>query len=761
MIRILLMVATFFAASTHLAAETPGSAALPVKAAVEMRHFLRGERLSVSPDDEWIAYTLRNESRRRAVSEPRFQWHSPSGVTTFAGEGCEVWISRADGSESRRIDGGKGSSWNPVWAPNGRQLAFYSDRDGSAGLWVWEKKSGRVRRLSRSLVRPLLTSEAPAWSPDSSRLLCKVLPPDVTLTQAAEKFTAEALRERVGTEATEPSIRVYRTGMPVTAPANEQLDSYDLTYRSRADLALVPLSGGSIEWVAREVFPYTYGFSPDGHYIFYTSNGQVRLLPANDVHDLHLYSLRTRDSERVASLNRTWWGRPIAWSPSGAQVCAVSYQEEVTVIRFFTPGSDGKARECRVPVSSADPGQMPAWNRAGNRVYLVAGNGVWEAEPNASAARRVGALPEAQGAELVASDSRFVLWEGEGPDQLFVRAVDPETRDALLYRMEIRTGACTLVQRAPESWEGAMEPANSGKGLFHVSAAADRPPDVWLLPASHEAPRQVTRANAEWGRFKLGRSRLLEWSGPEGQRLRGALLLPPDYRAGRRYPLVVRVYGNARLSNRLNDYGLWGTGPEDCQLLATRGFAVLLPDAPLRTGRLAEDLAATVLSGVDRAVELGFADPERVGVVGQSYGGYSALSLATRGARIKAAVVAAGMADLMSLYGHMREDGSAITGYWERVLGANPWENRDRYIDNSPLYALDRVRCPVLLLHGEVDVSTPLSDVSKAFVGLRRLERKAELVVYLGEGHVPGRWNATHQQDYAQRMIRWFEDHLR
>src|SRR6202030_2093517 len=121
----------------------------------------------------------------------------------------------------------------------------------------------------------------------------------------------------------------------------------------------------------------------------------------------------------------------------------------------------------------------------------------------------------------------------------------------------------------------------------------------------------------------------------------------------KRYPLIVWIYGGATLSDRLDRFGLAGPGPLNLQLLATRGYAVLMPDAPQHLGTPMLDLAKSILPGVNKCIELGIADPSRLGVMGHSYGGYSTLALLVQTKRFRAAVEADGFGDLTGFYGEM------------------------------------------------------------------------------------------------------------
>src|SRR5262249_35117530 len=156
------------------------------------------------------------------------------------------------------------------------------------------------------------------------------------------------------------------------------------------------------------------------------------------------------------------------------------------------------------------------------------------------------------------------------------------------------------------------------------------------------------------------------------------------YAEGERYPLIVWVYGGVFLSNQFDHFGLGSEGPFNMQILATRGYAVLMPDAPQNMGTPMVDLAKAVLPGVDKVIEMGVADPERLGVMGHSYGSYSTLSLIVQTKRFKAALAADGSGDLISAYGQMDAQGGALqTSILEAgqgLMGGPPWEFPQRYI---------------------------------------------------------------------------------
>jgi dipeptidyl aminopeptidase/acylaminoacyl peptidase len=229
---------------------------------------------------------------------------------------------------------------------------------------------------------------------------------------------------------------------------------------------------------------------------------------------------------------------------------------------------------------------------------------------------------------------------------------------------------------------------------------------------------------------------------------------------------VVWVYPNIAQSDALNQFGfvdLIGLGT--MQLFATRGYAVFLPDAPTNLGTGAADLMKSVLPGIDRLIEIGIADPDRIGIIGHSNGGYSVLALVVQTTRFSAAIVGDGLADWIATYGAMSSDGDAfaiaVAEAGGTGLGGTPWQARDRYIENSPVFYLDRVQTPIFIFHGSEDSAVPVHLGDEIFVDLRRLGKTVTYARYVGENHSPDTWKIENRTDLAERIITWFDKYLK
>jgi len=423
---------------------------------------------------------------------------------------------------------------------------------------------------------------------------------------------------------------------------------------------------------------------------------------------------------------------------------------------------DGQGNVLIVPASS-ESGQQPSvgqrfervgaayrppvWEPTGRFVFVPAGSTIWRVDASRGTVDMVATIDRRTVVDLVSTREER-LWSPDGGRSLVAVVRDEATMQMGFYAVDLASGKSKVLLEG--GWRLAnpsvgtawnVDVSADGQRIAFVCEAAQQPPDVWLATADFRRVRQVTHLNPQLERYTFARSRIIDWLGPDGQQLRGAVLLPPGYQEGKRYPLIVHLYGGVRLSRYANVFGgLPGPGPYNLQLLATRGYAVLYPDAPLRVGAPMADLAQTVLPGVNKAIELGLADPERLGVMGQSFGGYSVLALVTQTPRFKAAVVEAGYGNVLSSYGYLGKDGSDhfFLGWNETEggkMGDSPWAVRERYLENSPTLYLDRVRTPVLLIHGTADDGVRVFQAEDVFVGLRRLGRRVVLARYEGEGH--------------------------
>jgi dipeptidyl aminopeptidase/acylaminoacyl peptidase len=280
------------------------------------------------------------------------------------------------------------------------------------------------------------------------------------------------------------------------------------------------------------------------------------------------------------------------------------------------------------------------------------------------------------------------------------------------------------------------------------------------------------RANEFLRDVAEGDFRPIDYTSLNGAPLKGWLMLPYGYEPGKRYPLLVWVYeGTLYGKTPPGDEGIDSYDALNLQIPAAKGYAVLFPSMPHASEGVPEDpllrLPEGVLPAVDRAVEEGFADPDRLYLIGQSFGGFSTYGLVTQTQRFRAAVALAGLSDLISLYGQFDaryrytdypQENLFMQALLERGqvgLGGPPWSNWNRYIRNSPIFYVDRVQTPLLIIQGDMDY-VDLQQGEEFFTSLYRQGKRAQFVRYWGEGHAPQ--SPANIRDMWSRIFSWFDE---
>jgi len=538
------------------------------------------------------------------------------------------------------------------------------------------------------------------------------------------------------------------------------------------DLATIDITSGKVNVLARGYKPCWYRISPDGKTIaFVTEKGWAEGNVFRNLYDLLVVPISggnlTVVAENIESLAILF--ETVSWSPDSKQLSYTDLREQGSkgdcYIVSINGGSPRKATQDPHP-SFGGSFRAPLWDTRGESVYLIAGNALWRISLTDGVATEVTRIQNKKILEVVSPNIGGRFWSPDAGRSMTLITRDEATKNMGFYKVNLQTGESTKLLEENKEYRvpAILFMDVSTERVVFAAQDAQHTDDLWFTDARFHPLKQISKTNPQLDRYVLGNSRLIEWKGAEGQLLHGALLLPSNYEQGRRYPLIVHVYGGALLSDQVNRFGLGGlqVWTANMQLFATRGYAVLLPDSPLRVGTPMQDLARTVLPGVDKVIEMGIADPDRLGVMGSSYGGYSTLALIVQTPRFKAAVMHAGYGDLIGDYGEMSKEGVArsttLAENGINRMGGTPWQYRDRFIENSPFFYLDRVQTPLLITHGSKDTNVPAFLADQIFVGLRRLGKEAVYAKYEGEGHVFTHY--ANQLDYLNRMFAWFDEHL-
>ena len=272
----------------------------------------------------------------------------------------------------------------------------------------------------------------------------------------------------------------------------------------------------------------------------------------------------------------------------------------------------------------------------------------------------------------------------------------------------------------------------------------------------------VSHANPQQSEYNWGSMEMVHWTSLSGQKLDGLLVKPEGFDPAKQYPMIVNFYEK-------NSDGLLAHRPPDFHrsqinftYYASRGYLVFSPDIPYRTGYPGECAYDAIVSGVTSLMDKGFVDPERVALQGHSWGGYQAAYLITRTNLFKCAEAGAPVANMTSAYGGIRwESGLSRAFQYEHQqsrIGGTLWEYPMRYLENSPLFALDKVQTPVLILHNDKDGAVPWYQGIELYSGLRRLGKPTWMLNYNDEPHWPVK--LQNRADFQLRMQQFFDHYL-
>jgi dipeptidyl aminopeptidase/acylaminoacyl peptidase len=740
--------------------------------------------IALSPDGVWVAYTVEDDSRRVSTQDPRYSMYTPTGAFEEA-IGCDVWLTNTKTGESRNLTGAKGTSWAPVWSPDGRHLAFYSDRSGMAHLWLWEKDSGQMRQLSDAIVRPFFNFQVVRWTPDSQKILVKTLPEGMTVEQAADLVSGPAKKAEAEKKETGVTVKVLSSAPPPLEQgdpaAAKKVPLLDEPWMNRylADLVLIDVKTGDAEHIVQRARPLGYWISPDGKYFAYTNWKGTKENTQQTTYELRLFNFADKSTRTLVPELEQEYGISVSWAPDSRSIAYIT-AGQLTKGDCYVLSLSGGDPQLLTPGDHppfSDDHRAPLWDAEGQYVYLISSENygrlgtpnIWKASVREHSFSVVATVPGRVILEVVSPAVGGRFWSPGGGGSLVIGTRDEARKKVGFYKVNISSGqAAKLFEE--DSYFGRdmifnLDVSRDGKTVVYVSQGAQRPEDVWVAGPDFQDRKRISKINQGSEGVVFGASRLIDYYSVDGEPLHGALLLPAGYEEGKKYPLIVDPYGGSYRSTSVFRFGLSGAGVENLQILATRGYAVLLPDTPMHSNSPMADIMKTVIPAVDRSVELGIADPDRLGIMGHSYGGYSTLAVIVQSARFKAAVDSAGPADLVSDYGIMDDNGSSWAIGWAETgqgrMGGTPWQFRERYIENSPIFYLDRVQTPLLIVQGELDTAVPYQQANEVFVALRRLGKEVVYAKYGGEEHWEGTWGVPNVLDYWNRVIDWFDQHLK
>ena len=287
-------------------------------------------------------------------------------------------------------------------------------------------------------------------------------------------------------------------------------------------------------------------------------------------------------------------------------------------------------------------------------------------------------------------------------------------------------------------------------------------PDLWLTDPDFSDMEKISDANPQQEEYSWGTAEIIEWISNDRTPLQGILVKPEGFDPNEKYPLMVYFY--ERSSDGLHRYVAPNAGSSSINhsFYVSRGYVLFVPDIPYEIGHPGESAIDAVVPGVLKILDQGYIDKDRIGAQGHSWGGYQLAYMVTRTNLFAAVEAGAPVSNMTSAYGGIRWDSGMNRQFqYEHTqsrIGGSLWEETMRYINNSPLFEVDKIQTPLLMMHNDEDGAVPWYQGIEMYMAMRRLQKPVWMLNYNGEPH--GLRQRQNQEDWAIRMQQFFDHYL-
>ena len=697
---------------------------------------------AVTDDGRRVAATVRTRRDRTGVDHQRYgdpTYISPTTtrlmvIDTRTGE--RTWVHE----QPAQLRGF-------AWSPDGDRLAYFAVEGGEQRLRIFDAANGSERTVALQTGKRIASSSPLVWSPDGAEVLVG-LRPDGWAREARAAFVA----------LTEAPV--------IVQDSRNDFLAWDRVRNIAATqiTALVSPENGSVREILGDVTPSGARFSADGSYITYSTATRTKTsYTRRDGTEYELFRLALAEGSEPESLRDTGEQRMnVTWNDArdafaygergSVFVRRLDEDEAVDVTeghRGDPPAEDAEGEEDAEADSARIRFSVQRWSPSGDRL-LLASRDAWHLLDLAG--DELQTVLELEEDDDTRPRRQVQGWSGDGRHLYFSYAARDRWQRGL-KRLDTASGdieTLFLNDNLYRSWNIS----DDGGTIVYSMSDGDRPSEIWTTAADRPAPRRLTTSNPQLDDVALTRSELVEYLDVDGNTLYGILYYPAGYELGRKYPLVAEIY-EQYFDNGFN---------ENMNLITAQGWFGFRPSVRFEEGFPGEAWLKAVPNAINRIIERGLVDPEKVGVYGQSYGGYATNLLITQTDRFAAAANVSGKVNIISFLGDSpkittRNYAAAEVG--QDRIGATLWEQPHKYVEHSAVMFADRIETPLLMLSGEGDWNVPATNQREMYYALRRLGKEVVWVHYTAGGHGAGRAStAADFVDHWRRMFDWFAEHF-
>lgn len=684
---------------------------------------------AMTEDGARLVVTARTRRGRLDVDHRRFAdptYVSPSLVSAMivaTDSGERTWLHEEPAQVSEF-----------AFSPGGERVAYLLYDGQEHRLRVHDVDLGEAREVELATDKPIASSSFLHWTPDGEALLL-TLRPDGWAERAREAFHSMTDASVVVQDSRDDFLAWDR----VRNIGDEQIT------------ALVSVDDGGVRELLADVVPRDAGFTHDGARLTYATAERNRTsYTRRDGTDYGLYVLDLDGGDPAELIEPSEERVDVTWNEARD---AYAYTEDGAV--FVRSLGDETAEDVTEGLRrlAGDTAQVDfsvaLWSHDGGELLLTSSDAWHVLDLERRDLQTVLTLGEDEETrprrdiEAWSEDGRYVWYDYSAADRwerglkrldLASGEVDDVLVDANLYR----------------DWRIT----DDGRVMAFTLSDGDRPADVWMLAEDAATPTRLTDLNPGLDAVPLARTELVEYLDVDGNTLYGVLYYPIDHDPSRAYPLMVEIYEDF-FDNGYN---------ENMNLVTAQGWFGLRPSVEFEEGYPGEAWLKAVPNAVNHLIERGLVDEEKVGVYGQSYGGYATNLLITQTDRFAAAANVSGKVNIISFLGDSpkittRNYAAAEVG--QDRIGATLWEQPHKYIEHSAVMFADRIDTPLLMLSGEGDWNVPATNQREMYYALRRLGKEVVWVHYTSGGHGAGRASTEADfHDHWRRMFDWFSGHF-
>lgn len=309
---------------------------------------------------------------------------------------------------------------------------------------------------------------------------------------------------------------------------------------------------------------------------------------------------------------------------------------------------------------------------------------------------------------------------------------------------------------------GFPQKAKNADRILFTRSAFDEYPDLWVCGLDFQEPRKLTDLGSQMDPYIWGTAELRDFLSADGKPLKGILVKPENFDPQKKYPLMVYIYETLHQGYPGFRHPSPGSSI-NYSYYVSNGYVLWMPDIEYDTGYPGQDALKCVLPGIHMLIREGYIDPEAVGIQGHSWGGYQISYMVTQTNLFAAANGGAPVSNMTSAYGGIRWASGMVRQFqYEHTqsrLGDSLWKVPLRYIENSPIFWVDKIQTPLMYMHNDQDGAVPWYQGIEFIMALRRLGKEAYMFNYNGEAH--GLRKRVNQEDWTVRMAQFFDHHLK